>query len=145
MTTPTEITFNGQSIAMYTYAALEQRSRQNLKVLVQTLQQSLEGQGLPPVRGHSPDVTIDWILSVQCALCRSQGMELTPKDFGAPAVAAEDGFFGGGDRIPQKAAPAPVALQENQNINVDTQSAYATACLGAQQARARNQGSNIFG
>jgi len=135
------------TIALHTYAALEQKSRQNLKLLVKTLQDSLDGQGLPPLRGHSPDVTMDWILSVQCALCRAKGLDLEPSDFGAPAVAAEDGFFGRGEPMPKsKASGQPAAaLQENVQANVSTQNAYEAACFGAQQARARNQGSNIFG
>ena len=107
MSLPTELSFNGQTIALKTFAQLEQQSRTNLKLVVKTLQEQLGDQGLPPLTGHSPDLTIAWILDVQCAVCMGKGLRLTPADFGAPAAANEDGFFGRGEAMPSKAAAAP--------------------------------------
>lgn len=150
-TLPTEIPFNGVAIQLLTYQQLEQMSRQNLKIRVKTLQEQLDGQGLPPLTGHGPDITIDWILSVQCAVCMGKGLRLTPADFGAPSAANEDGFFGRGENMPQKAKQADQWSHSGDmrapmgSNNTTHQGAYEEACHGAAAARQRNMGSNIFG
>ena len=143
MSLPTELSFNGQTIALKTFAQLEQQSRTNLKLVVKTLQEQLGDQGLPPLTGHSPDLTIAWILDVQCAVCMGKGLRLTPADFGAPAAANEDGFFGRGEAMPSKAAAAP--MYENSENSGNAGNAYEDATRAAQAARQRNMGSNIFG
>jgi hypothetical protein len=143
---PTEIPFNGQTILMKTYAQLEQLSRQNLKIHVKTLQDQLDGQGLPPVSSHSPEFTIAWILNVQCAVCMGKGLQVSPKDFGAPATDTSEGYFGCGEAMPRSAkgsaAGAPAPMKEH---DVNAQAAYEDAVQAANATRARNMGSNIFG
>ena len=146
MSLPTEITFNGKQVQLLTYQQLEQLSRQNLKIRAKTLQEQLADQPLPPLAGHGQDLVIDWILTVQCAVCMGKGLELSPRDFGAPAPANEDGYFGRGEQMPQKAKNAPaVRAPMGDQSNLSSQDAYQQAALAAAQARQRNQGSNIFG
>ena len=155
MSLPTEITFNGKQIQLLNYQQLEQLSRQNLKLRSKTLQEQLADQPLPPLAGQGQDLVIDWILSVQCAVCMGKGLSLTPADFGAPMAANEDGFFGRGEAMPQKANNAGGQWSHSKDVqarapmgdqsNVSSQAAYEQACHGAAQARQRNQGSNIFG
>ena len=156
-TLPTEIVFNGVPIALLTFQQLEQMSRQNLKIRVQSLKEQLGEGNLPPLTGHGPDLTIEWILSVQCAVCAGKGMRLAPADFGAPAAANEEGFFGRGEGMPSsQRAKAAGGDQWGHSRDVDrnpmaevsnasTHGAYADACHGAAAARQRNMGSNIFG
>lgn len=153
MSLPTEVIFNGIEIQLLTFQQLEQLSRQNLKLRVKTLQEQLEGQQLPPCMGHSPDVTIDWILKVQCAICMGKGVRLSPADFGAPANADSEGFFGRGEAMPQSAKAkgdqwshsndmrAPMGNHNGQGSN----DVYADAMATAAAAKQRNMGSNIFG
>ena len=136
--------FNNVEIQLSNFKQLEQQSRKNLTNKVKNLQDTLGADKLPPLTGHGPDITIDWILTVQCAICAGKGINLTPADFGAPAQADADGYFGRGEAVPQKAGGAPRAALVDQS-NASTADAYDQACFGAQQAKMRNQGSNIFG
>lgn len=144
MSLPTSINFNGTEIPMWTYDQLEQQSRKNLTNKVKDLQAALGADKLPPLTGHGPDLTIDWILTVQCAVCAGKGLRLSPKDFGAPSAADTDGYFGRGEAMPQK--PGQQMRQAlHEQTNAGTAHAYDEACQGAELARRRNQGSNIFG
>ena len=140
-------------LQLSTFQQLEQLSRQNLKARVRTLQEQLGEANLPALTGHGPDVTIEWILSVQCAVCAGKGIRLTPADFGAPAP-SEDGFFGRGEAYPQSEKAKSGQWSHSKDVhrapmgevsNASTQGAYTDACHGAAAARQRNQGSNIFG
>lgn len=143
---PTEIMFNGTSVTLSTFQQLEQLSRQNLKKRVLTLQEQLGSANLPPLTGHGPDLTIEWILTVQCAVCTGKGLSLSPADFGAPAAANTDGFFGRGEAMPQSSKGQAVARPPmTEQTNANPMGAYEEACDGAALARQRNQGSNIFG
>ena len=141
---PTSVVFNGREILLNDYKQLEQQSRKNLTNKVKNLQDILGADKLPPLTGHGADMTIDWILTVQCAICMGKGIQLTPADFGAPAQADSDGYFGRGEAVPQKSGGPPRAALVDQS-NASTADAYDQACFGAQQAKLRNQGSNIFG
>ena len=153
MPLPTEIMFNGVAISMLTFEQLEQMSRQNLKNRVRTLQDQLGSSHLPPVTGHGQDLTIEWILEVQCAVCKGKGLALTPKDFGAPAASNQEGFFGRGEAMPQSKKHADQWSHSNDmprqpmqdQSNATAMGAYEDACNGAALARQRNAGSNIFG
>jgi hypothetical protein len=144
--------FNGKSIQLLTFQQLEQMSRQNLKIRVKTLQEQLEDQNLPALAGHGPDLTIEWILSVQCAICMGKGLRLTPADFGAPSTANAEGFFGRGEAYPQSQKGKADQWSHSRDMrapmgdhNPSHQGAYEEACFGAAAARERNRGSNIFG
>ena len=139
-----QVNFNGTLIPLFTYDQLEQQSRKNLTNKVKDLQAILGADKLPPLTGHGADITIDWILTVQCAICMGKGVRLTPKDFGAPSAADSDGYFGRGEAIPQKAGQQMRGALVEQT-NASTANAYDEACQGAELARRRNQGSNIFG
>mmetsp|Transcript_32744 Transcript_32744/g.86051 ORF Transcript_32744/g.86051 Transcript_32744/m.86051 type:complete len:157 (-) Transcript_32744:245-715(-) len=156
MSAPSEIIFNGVEVTLLTYKQLEQQSRKNLMIKVRSLQDMLGADNLPTLTGHGPDITIEWILSVQIALCRGKGIALTPANFGAPAAANSDGFFGRGEAMPQSQKQitgsngqwshsqdtrAPMQDFSNANTNFG---AYEEACQGAQAARMRNMGSQIF-
>lgn len=154
MSLPTEITFNGATIQLITFGQLEQMSRQNLKLRVKTLQEKLGESSLPPLRGHGNDLTIDWILTVQCAVCAGKGLPLTPADFGAPDAANDEGYFGRGEAYPQSQKAKEASQWGHSNDvrnpmsevnNASMQGAYSEACQGAAVARQRNMGSNIFG
>ena len=139
-----QINFNGVIVPLLTYDQLEQQSRKNLTSKVKNLQAQLGADKLPPLNGHGADMTIDWILTVQCAICAGKGVNLTPKDFGAPSSADSDGYFGRGEAMPQKAGQQMRGALVEQT-NASTANAYDEACQGAELARRRNQGSNIFG
>ena len=154
-TLPTEIVFEGMTLPISTYEQLEQQSRKNLMGKVATLKQAVGAERLPALTGHGPDLTIDWILVVQQGLVRNvTGHTFSLAEFGAPPKANEDGYFG---RPLGGAAPAPqkqyaqqqpeqqrMPMQQANNVQ-SNYDAYAAACNGAEQARRRNQGSNIFG
>lgn len=153
-TVPHEIAFEGTTIQISTFHQLEQMSRKNLMGRVTVLRQQVGTDRLPPLTGHGPDLTIDWILNVQQGLVRAAtGRSYSLKEFGAPAPANEDGYFG--RSAEERAAPpskqhqaAPQQWhqpQQQENNMQANQNAYAEACSGAEAARRRNAGSNIFG
>ena len=140
---PTSILFNGAETPLFTFQQLEQLSRQHLKNRVNDLKDQLGADNLPALAGHSPDVTIAWILNVQCAMCMGKGVRLTAADFGAPAAGAE-GFFGAGEAMPQSSKGKAGGDYRPPMAEHDTNSAYESSANAAAQARARNMQSNVF-
>lgn len=145
---PNEITFEDQTIQISTFAQLEQLSRKNLMGRVSTLRAQVGADRLPPLAGHGPDLTIEWIIMVQQGLLQSvTGRTFSYAEFGLPAPSNEDGYFGRGEVMPsKKGQAAPRQPMHEANNPSAYQAATDDARMAAAAARQRNMGSsNIFG
>jgi len=159
-----ELEYNGKTVQMWTYKQLEQQAAKTIKARA-TLTRDIIGAGnLPPLSiAGGVDQMIHWLLTAQCMLAESQGLQLTPADFGAPndLVGHSHGAEPSGYQMAtpygtaadQHSAPVgykgqapPRAPMTNQTNSAAAMQAHYDATSQAQAARLRNQqGSNIFG
>jgi len=144
---------------MWTYKQLEQQSRNTIKSRATLTRDNIGAERLPPFSAaQGPDQMIFWLLSVQCMVAQSEGLQLTPADFGAPDDLVEGGAAPParnpyamaspfGTEVDVKAAPQrqPMNAMPNGTELNERAMAHENACYQAQQTRLRNQGSNIFG
>ena len=87
MSLPASLNFNGKEMNLLTFQQLEQQSRKNLIGIVNNLRDDLGADNLPKLTGQGPDMTIEWILNVQCAMCMGKGVRVTPADLAAWSAA----------------------------------------------------------
>ena len=80
------------AVPIYSYAQLDRTSVAGLKMIASILRDAVElaGGTTPPlmVNGHA-DMVIRWILDVQVALGKDNGLDLTPDNFGVPEPGME--------------------------------------------------------
>ena len=117
MAPPETIEFEGKTIALWTYDALERLSKANLKQRALNLRDQIGEARLMPLRTSAqPASLIRWQLVAQCSLCEAVGLDFSLKDFGAPTEIGEaeeqNVYFGAhdkGSRPPTRSAPEPLS------------------------------------